>query len=134
MNRYEWVRPNDRGIIEQIEPFLRSIPEVEQLAPERRFNLIVATMEAVNNAIIHGNSNQPPSTVELWVEVDDQTVSVHVRDFGEGFDPDTLPDPRLRENLLRDGGRGVFLMRALADNVKFIRHSPGTEVVITLYR
>lgn len=134
MNRYDWMQPSDLGIVEQIEPFLRSIPEVEQLDPERRFNLIIATMEAVSNAIVHGNNNQPTRKVELWVETDERTISVHVRDYGKGFDPDALPDPRLGENLFRDGGRGVFLMRALADNVEFIQHSPGMEVVITLYR
>ncbi|MCS6999624.1 MAG: ATP-binding protein [Bacteroidota bacterium] len=134
MNRYEFVAHSDRSIIERIEPFLRSIPAVEELKPEKRFNLVVATMEAVTNAIVHGNQSDVSKDVQLWVEVTDDAICVHIRDHGGGFDPDALPDPRLQENILRDGGRGVFLMRALADAVEFIPRDPGMEVVITIYR
>lgn len=91
-------------------------------------------MEAVTNAVEHGNQSDPSKTVDLWVEVSDDAIRVHVRDYGGGFDPSDLPDPRMRENLLREGGRGVFLMRALVDHVEFVQRQPGTEVIITLYR
>ncbi|GIV54627.1 MAG: hypothetical protein KatS3mg039_1145 [Candidatus Kapaibacterium sp.] len=134
MERYQLIEPSDRAIIPRIESFLRSIPAVEELSPERRFNLIVATMEAVTNAIVHGNKSNPEKNVEIWVDEDNDAITVHVRDYGSGFDPQALPDPRRRENLLREGGRGVFLMRSLVDVLEFVHHDPGIEVVITMHR
>ncbi len=134
MEQYHLIEPSNREIIPHIESFLRSIPAVEALNPERRFNLIVATMEAVTNAIVHGNKSDPGKNVELVVEACEDLIRVHVRDFGNGFDPDALPDPRLRDNLLREGGRGVFLMRSLVDEVEFISRKPGVEVIMTMYR
>ncbi len=134
MSTYHFSHPSDRSLVAHVESLLRRVPEIEELDPQRRFNLIVATMEAVTNAVEHGNQSDPGKTVDLWVEVDDDAISVHVRDYGSGFDPRELPDPRTRENLLREGGRGVFLMRALVDHVDFVQRQPGTEAIITLYR
>lgn len=134
MSIYHFSHLSDRTLVSRVESLLRGIPEIEELDPQRRFNLIVATMEAVTNAVEHGNQADPSKPVDLWVEVSNDAITVHVRDYGSGFDPTELPDPRMRENLLREGGRGVFLMRALVDRVEFVRHQPGTEAILTLYR
>jgi serine/threonine-protein kinase RsbW len=134
MEQYRLSQPSDRSIIPRIESFLRSVPAIEELSPERRFNLIVATMEAVTNAIVHGNKSDREKNVEIWIDTTEDSIRVHVRDWGDGFDPELLPDPRHKENLLREGGRGVFLIRSLVDEVEFVRHQPGIEVVMTMYR
>ncbi len=134
MSTYHFRYPSDRCLVAQVETLLRRVPEIDQLDTQRRFNLIVATMEAVANAVEHGNQSDPTKNVEIWVEVTDDAIRVHVRDYGNGFEPTTLPDPRTRENILREGGRGVFLMGALVDQVEFVRCKPGTEAIITLYR
>jgi serine/threonine-protein kinase RsbW len=134
MEHYELLLPTDRSIVTRVEGFLRSIPAVEELPPQRRFNVIVATMEAVTNAVVHGNRSDTTKQVEIRVEVTDDAIRVRVRDYGSGFDASDLPDPRLKENLLREGGRGVFLMRSLVDDVSFVPSDPGTEVVLTINR
>ncbi|MCX7929160.1 MAG: ATP-binding protein [Chlorobi bacterium] len=134
MEQYEWMLPTERSVVSDIESLLRSVPAVEELSPERRFNAIVAAMEAITNAVIHGNRSDGSKKIKLRVEVHDDEIRIYVRDYGSGFDPDVLPDPRLKENLLREGGRGVFLMRSLVDDVAFVPDEPGTEVILTIKR
>ena len=123
--------PSERHSISAIGPFLESIQELVRLGPQRLNDLHVAITEAVNNAIIHGHDCQPDCMVDVEVLATDHDVTVVVRDYGRGFDPDRVPDPRLPENILREGGRGVFLIRQLADAVEFRSGDPGMHVMIT---
>ena len=82
-------------------------------------NILIALTEAVNNAIHHGNALDPAKTVTLGYEVKDDRIIFLVQDQGPGFDHDHLPDPTDPQNLEKPHGRGVFLMRALADSVEF---------------
>ncbi len=91
-------------------------------------NVLIAVTEAVNNAIIHGNKLLPESLVD--VEVFDQPSSFWftVSDLGSGFDHTNLPDPTAPENLEKENGRGIFLMRNLADDVVF--NESGNQVSV----
>jgi|SRR5690606_30292137 serine/threonine-protein kinase RsbW len=83
-------------------------------------NILVALTEAVNNAIHHGNRLDPTKSVHLgYRKRDDGMLEFLVQDEGPGFDYANLPDPTDPENLEKPHGRGVFLMRALADEVEF---------------
>jgi serine/threonine-protein kinase RsbW len=82
-------------------------------------NVLIALTEAVNNAIHHGNRLDPNKTVTLGYEVKDDTIVFMIQDQGPGFDHDNLPDPTDPQNLEKPHGRGVFLMKALADEVDF---------------
>jgi serine/threonine-protein kinase RsbW len=82
----------------------------------------LATHEAVANAIVHGNRRDPGRPVEVQLACDGEDLVVRVADRGAGFDPAGVADPLLPENLLRSGGRGLLLMRALMDEVG---HGPG---------
>ncbi len=95
-------------------------------------NFRVGVSEALTNAIRHGNRGDPKKQVRVEVELDDSQVALKVIDQGSGFDPDALPDPTLPANLQRPGGRGVFIMRKLMDDVKFF--DPGNAVRLVLYR
>lgn len=89
-------------------------------------NILIAVTEAVNNAINHGNRQNPDKKVYLeFIERADR-LSFSVRDEGEGFDHEALPDPTDPENLEKISGRGVFLMKHLADEVEFSEN--GTKV------
>jgi serine/threonine-protein kinase RsbW len=81
--------------------------------------LVMSVREAVINAIIHGNQQDPTKRVRVEVDLDGPDYVVRVADEGEGFDPDSLPDPTAPENLLRPSGRGVFLMRQFADLIEY---------------
>jgi serine/threonine-protein kinase RsbW len=82
--------------------------------------LLIAMTEGVNNAIVHGNKMDPSKQVTLTFDViDDKLMRFTVEDEGPGFDYTNLPDPTSPENIEKPHGRGVFLMRKLADNCEF---------------
>ena len=128
---YSLRLPSERQNIAAVGPFLDSIQELVRLGPLRLHDLHVAITEAVNNAIIHAHGCQADYSVDIDVQTSDHDVIIVVRDYGNGFDPDAVPDPRLPENVLREGGRGVFLIRHLADTVEFRPGDPGMHVMIT---
>ncbi len=82
--------------------------------------LLIAMTEAVNNAIVHGNKLDPSKQVTVTFDVPDhKTMRFTVEDEGPGFDYSNLPDPTAPENIEKPHGRGVFLMRKLADGCDF---------------
>ena len=109
---------------------------VEHCAPaglDRRrllFNFRVGLTEAISNAMLYGNSGDPGKRVRVELRTFPGQVRVRVSDQGDGFDPETVPDPRLPENLILPDGRGVFLMRALMDEVRFNRTGNAVTLVL----
>jgi len=87
--------------------------------------------EAVINAITHGNKSADDKQVDVKFIFEPKALTVFVRDRGEGFDPDGLPNPLDPENLLNPTGRGIFYMRTFMDDVRFERHAAGgMEIVL----
>jgi len=118
--------------ITKVEGFLLKLNKQLHLN-ETAFNkLLVATTEAVNNGIIHGNKRDPKKKVTLTCEYTSASLLVRIDDEGPGVDPASLPDPLAEENLLRENGRGVFLMRSLMDVVDFERTAHGSSVIMTM--
>ncbi|MFN8361317.1 MAG: ATP-binding protein [Candidatus Kapaibacterium sp.] len=124
------VMSSERKSISNVEPFLMSLPECQSLEETRWFNILIAVTEAVNNAIIHGNKSNPHKQVTLSVAQDGGDIVISVLDEGVGFNPATVRDPREPENLLREGGRGVFLIQALAKSVDYPKVPGGSLVVM----
>lgn len=91
-------------------------------------NVLIAVTEAVNNAIIHGNQMNGELTVALGVYDETSSFCFSVADSGKGFDHRNLPDPTAPENLEKENGRGIYLMRHLADEVEF--NEAGNEVTV----
>lgn len=88
-------------------------------ARQLRFHFRTALAEALANAMTYGNRLDPEKDVEVRIHVGVRQVRVEVIDAGDGFDPDGLPDPTAPENLERDTGRGLYVIRHLADEVTF---------------
>jgi serine/threonine-protein kinase RsbW len=91
-------------------------------------NILVAVTEAVNNAIQHGNKFDSSKKVKVTYEVDGDKVMFVVTDQGPGFDYYNLPDPTAPENIVKEAGRGVFLMKELADQVIFSENGRVVEM------
>jgi serine/threonine-protein kinase RsbW len=114
--------------------------KAEQLAREAGFDddassqIAMVVREAVINAILHGNKRDPAKQVQVNFELSDEALRIRVADQGPGLDPDTVPDPLAPENILRSSGRGIFLMRAIMDEVHFHQLNPGTEIEMIKYR
>jgi len=89
----------------------------------------LAVRESVANAIEHGNNLEESKLVEITLEITAAGFEIQVRDFGAGFDPQSVPDPTKPENLLKSSGRGILFMRAFMDIVEWSRHSKGGTIV-----
>ncbi len=90
----------------------------------------MAVREATVNAVLHGNRYDPAKRVTVSFESTAEALTIAVRDEGPGLDPATLPDPLAPENLLKQSGRGIFLIRTFMDEIHFRNLSPGTEITM----
>jgi len=105
--------------VNKVEAFVEVLKTDLQLSEEMEANILVALSEAVNNAIVHGNKKDPAKKVSIRMANEGNLLSFLVADEGEGFDPAVITDPTAPENLDKPSGRGIFLMRTLADKVEF---------------
>ena len=92
-------------------------------------NILIAVTEAVNNAIKHGNKNSTDKKVTISVNESMNDIQIKVIDEGDGFDYTNLPDPTAPENIEKESGRGIFLMKSLADEVTF--ENDGSQVILS---
>jgi len=90
----------------------------------------MAVREAAVNAVLHGNAHDPAKKVFLVCDHTAEALVITVTDQGNGLDPGCIPDPLAPENLLKGSGRGIFLIRAFMDEVKFRNTHPGTEITL----
>ena len=112
--------------ISLVESFVKRIVKQYQLSQDLYGNILITLTEAVNNAIIHGNCQDESKTVQIQLHKLNDCLAIRVTDEGCGFDYQEIPDPTAPENLLKVGGRGVFLMHQLSDAVEF--HNDGRTV------
>jgi serine/threonine-protein kinase RsbW len=105
--------------INQVEKLIDEIKAENNLHEECYGNILVAVTEAVNNAIQHGNKYDADKMVNISFEVDPDQIAFTISDEGHGFDYMNLPDPTDPVNLEKPTGRGVFLMKHLADQIIF---------------
>lgn len=117
--------------IRMIESFIDNAKERFHLDDDIYGNIMIAVTEAVNNAIKHGNRGDLDKNVSLSLILNDNLLKFIVRDEGNGFDYHHLPDPTAPENLEKLGGRGIFLMKHLADEVDFKKD--GSIVELSFY-
>lgn len=103
-----------------VEKLINEICSAHQVAEDHYGNILVAVTEAVNNAIQHGNKLDPGKKVSLAFSSANNRLSFQISDQGDGFNHENLPDPTNPENIEKPNGRGVFLMRHLADKVNFL--------------
>ncbi|MEQ9303164.1 MAG: ATP-binding protein, partial [Marinoscillum sp.] len=102
-----------------VESFIDNAKERFSLNDDIYGNIMIAVTESVNNAIVHGNQSESAKNVSLRLNVDENTLKFTVTDEGNGFDYNNLPDPTSPDNLDKPGGRGIFLMKHLCDEVQF---------------
>ena len=118
-------QPESINIIEKVIDDIRTEFDVKE---ECYGNMLVAVTEAVNNAIQHGNKYDPKKMVNVTYEIDHDRISFVISDEGTGFDYYNLPDPTSPENLEKLTGRGVFLMKHLADQIIFSENGRVVEL------
>jgi serine/threonine-protein kinase RsbW len=119
MNTISIQVPSLMENIRMIESFIDNAKERFHLDDDIYGNIMIAVTEAVNNAIKHGNASDKSKNVHLSLSLDDSMIKFVIKDEGQGFNYQNLPDPTAPENIEKPGGRGIFLMRHLSDEVDF---------------
>lgn len=128
---FSLVAPSNRpNLLQEIETMAEKSAQLAGLTEEERDSLAIAVTEVGNNAIIHGNKRDPNKKVHLNIDVGEGEICVVIRDEGVGFNPDGLSNPLDPENLLRESGRGIFIVRSLMDEVRFDFSKGGTEITL----
>lgn len=129
---FQMTMQSNPKFIHRVENFLQKINRSAHL-DEIQFNkVLISTTEAVNNAIFHGNKSDHRKKVYLACELSKERMILRVRDSGAGFDPHKIANPLDESNLMRESGRGIFLMRTLMDKVRFHFSEEGSEVEMIL--
>lgn len=119
---------SDPRNVARVETFVEKVVAKYRISPDMYGNILISLTEAVTNAINHGNHGDSTKKVSVRLKELTGKLAFQITDEGEGFDFDNIPDPTAPENLLKIGGRGVFLMRQLSDHVLF--HDNGSTVEI----
>jgi serine/threonine-protein kinase RsbW len=119
MNTISIQVPSIIDNIRMIESFIDNAKERFHLDEDIYGNIMIAVTEAVNNAIKHGNAGNSSKNVYLSLFLNENLLKFTIKDEGPGFDYHNLPDPTSPENLEKPGGRGIFLMKHLSDEVEF---------------
>jgi serine/threonine-protein kinase RsbW len=112
-----------------VENLIDEISGLAKLKSEVYGKVLIAAIEAVNNAINHGNKLIAEKKVEIKISVEEKKIHIFVADEGGGFDYENVPDPTAPENIENIHGRGVFLMIQLSDEVHFFDNGSKVELI-----
>ena len=129
---YEIEIESDPNNLITIEEFVNYFAKDLGLSEEQLSVLLLAVTEATTNAIIHANKCNPSKLVKIHAQIENSKLVIRIKDEGKGFDPTRLPDPTEPENLLKDSGRGVYLMKVYMDEVKYNVTPTGLETILVL--
>ena len=121
-------------IVSKIENLRKVEKLVDELSSEYNIssdlygNILIAALEAANNAILHGNRLDETKNVSITVKMDEKVLRIKIDDEGTGFDYKNVPDPTAPENIENVNGRGIFLMEKLSDKMEFTRNGASVEL------
>ncbi len=105
--------------LNKAEIVLKKVSEIAEISDENYGYILLALSEAINNAIVHGNKMNEEKEVKVTYKASKDSIEFIVEDQGQGFDPDSVPDPTSPENIEKATGRGIFIIKNLADKVEF---------------
>ena len=111
-----------------VEKFIEELCDYFNVNNDYFGNIIIALTEAVNNAIIHGNNADSNKKVKVSFQAKNGNLSFTVKDEGRGFDFNNIPDPTDPSNENAEAGRGIFLIKTLADEVNFLENGSVVEI------
>ncbi len=134
LSHYQIALKSDVDELLQLDLLLAELLPRFGVKAENTGGFIVAISEAVSNAIVHGNRRDPQKLVHIQLRRAEKPAELRVvvEDMGEGFEPTAVPDPTQDEFLLRESGRGIFLMRSFAKEVHFLKGGRCVELVFPL--
>jgi len=122
----------DPDLLPELEEFILDIAEKSRLNKEKFNNLTLSFSEAVSNSFLHGNKLDKKKKIKITVKVNDEKITLIIKDEGKGFNIKTVPDPTKPENILKDSGRGIHIMRSFLDKLQYNFTPTGTETILII--
>lgn len=127
---FEMTIPSSLEHIEAVEEMAERAANKMHFSEEEKDSLAIAVTEAVNNAILHGNKQDKNKVVSIKFSFEKNRLICKIKDQGKGFKPESVDDPLAPENLLKESGRGIFILSSLMDDVRFDFTENGTEITL----
>jgi serine/threonine-protein kinase RsbW len=118
--------------INLVEKLIDDISVTYSISSDIYGKILLAVVEGVNNAIVHGNRLNKEKMVNVDYSLEDELIEFTITDQGKGFDFSHVPDPTKPENLEKSHGRGIFLMNHLADEIEFLENGCKVKLVFKL--
>ncbi len=128
LKKIELILKSEYEELDRLEGFLNGLQKNLGFDDELYAKLMLTVSEAATNGIVHGNQLDPSKKVVLTAESDGKNLIITSKDDGPGFKPEEIANPLTEENLLNTSGRGVFLMKEYADEVKYLDN--GTKLML----
>ncbi|GBD88550.1 anti-sigma F factor [bacterium BMS3Abin03] len=130
--KYHLEIESDPNNLITVEEFVNYFCKDVQMDEEKISKVLLSVTEATTNAIIHANKADINKKVTIDAFREGSKLIIKVKDEGQGFDPGKVPDPTEPENLLKDSGRGVYLMRFYMDDIKYNQTPTGLETILSI--
>ena len=124
--------PSDPELLPEAEEYILNIAREVNLDQDKFNHLTLAFSEAAANSIVHGNKSDKNKIVKITVKVDNDTMTISLKDQGEGFKVEEVPDPTAPENILKDHGRGIHIMKSFLRELKYVFTPEGTETILVV--
>ncbi|UCC43115.1 MAG: ATP-binding protein [Candidatus Zixiibacteriota bacterium] len=124
------IVPSDQEYLADIDAFLEATLRGFGVDESIIADIAISVSELVNNAMLHGNKSAADKSVTIKLLRENSSVKITISDQGAGFDPDSIEDPLAEENLMKEIGRGIFIVRSLMDSVDIEAATTGTTVTI----
>ncbi len=118
--------------LRKIEKMVDDMSAEYDISSDKYGNILIAALEAANNAILHGNKLEENKMVNIFIRKDEENLMIRIDDEGEGFDYNNVPDPTSPENLENVNGRGIFLMEKLSDKIEFKNNGSRVELIFNI--
>ena len=129
---YHRVVPSDPDILPELEEYIIQIAQSADMDDSKINNLALSFSEAISNCMKHGNRFDKSKTVTITVRINEGEMEIILKDEGKGFDIKSVPDPTKPENILKDSGRGIHIMRNFLDDLQYNFTPTGTEIILKL--
>ena len=129
---YEREIASDPDLLPELEEFIVELAKKSNLRDDKLNSLALSFSEAASNSVVHGNKLDKNKKVKITVHVTEKKMTVIIKDEGKGFNINTVPDPTKPENILKDSGRGIHIMRSFLDDLRYNFTPTGTETILEI--
>ena len=130
-NNFTLTIPSDSVHLGKVDKLCTEVIQLCEMNESDGDDFAIAVTELVNNAIHHGNKNDINKNVFINIRIKESNLEASIRDEGDGFNPDQIGDPLDPQNLMKESGRGIFLIKKLTDSLDYNFSQKGTEIIIT---